>query len=60
MPTLTVALRLTRNCIWLCCVCWQGMGVLDKVVLVFRKEDVFWSKNADFLIMTPNDWSGRW
>jgi hypothetical protein len=36
------------------------MGVLDKVVLVFKEGDVFWSKNADFIIMTPNDWSGRW
>jgi hypothetical protein len=49
-----------RNGIWLCRVCWQGMGVLDKVVLVFKEGDVFWNKNADFLIMTPNDWSGRW
>lgn len=38
----------------------QGMGVLDKVVLVFREQDVFWSKSVDFVIMTPNDWSGRW
>jgi hypothetical protein len=38
----------------------QGMGVLDKVVLVFRPEDVFWGKNIDFIINTPKDFSGRW
>lgn len=39
----------------------QGMGVLDKVVLVFgSKEDVFWTKTGDFVIMAPDDWSGRW
>jgi hypothetical protein len=36
------------------------MGVLDKVVLVFKPEDVFWGKNVDFVIMTTDDWRGRW
>lgn len=40
----------------------QGMGVLDKVVLVFRPQDVFWNRNIDFIINLnmPNDLSGRW
>lgn len=38
----------------------QGMGVLDKVVLVFKEEDVFWDKRVDFVILAPSDWSGRW
>jgi hypothetical protein len=38
----------------------QGMGVLDKVVLVFKPEDVFWGKNVDFVIMATDDLSGRW
>lgn len=38
------------------------MGVLDKVVLVFRPQDVFWNRNIDFIINlnTPDDFSGRW
>lgn len=40
----------------------MGMGVLDKVVLVFRPQDVFWNRNIDFIINlnTPDDLSGRW
>jgi hypothetical protein len=40
----------------------QGMGVLDKVVLVFRPQDVFWNRNIDLIINlnTPDDLSGRW
>lgn len=36
------------------------MGVLDKVVLVFKYEDVFWGKNVDFIINTFDDLSGKW
>jgi hypothetical protein len=38
----------------------QGMGVLDKVVLIFKPQDVFWDKTADFVAILPKDWSGRW
>jgi hypothetical protein len=36
------------------------MGVLDKVVLVFLEDDVFWAKGVDFLLLARNDSSGRW
>jgi hypothetical protein len=38
----------------------QGMGVLDKVVLVFPPDEVFWSKAVDFLLLARNDSFGRW
>jgi len=46
-----------------CVLLWrhpQGMGVLDKVVLVFNDSDVFWDKTVDFVVMAPPDWSGKW
>jgi hypothetical protein len=36
------------------------MGVLDKVVLVFPEDGIFWSKTVDFLLLARNDSSGRW
>ncbi len=36
----------------------QGMGVLDKTVLVF--DEPFWDLNSDFITREAVDWSGRW
>jgi hypothetical protein len=38
----------------------QGMGLLNKVVLVFDDKDVFWDKEVDFIIHAMPDLSCRW
>jgi hypothetical protein len=44
----------------LMCFVLQGMGVLNKVVLVFDDKDVFWDKKVDFVLMATPDISCKW